>query len=75
VASPITVGNQPSALAFDGTNMWVANRGSDTIARYNVFTGDMVGTEIAVGIQPVALAFDGTNMWVANYGSANVIKR
>ena len=72
--SAITVGSLPHALAYDGTNMWVANNGSNTIARYNVSTGDIVGTTITVGNQPSSLAFDGTNMWVANYGSNTVMK-
>ena len=72
--SAITVGNLPHALAFDGTNMWVANNGSNTFTRYNATTGAAVGSAVTVGSQPIALAFDGTNMWVANYGS-NYIAR
>jgi DNA-binding beta-propeller fold protein YncE len=72
--SAITVGSLPRALAYDGTNMWVANNGSNTITRYLATTGAAVGSAITVGTQPIALAFDGTNMWVANYGS-NTIAR
>jgi YVTN family beta-propeller protein len=72
--SAITVGNLPSALAFDGTNVWVANNGSNTFTRYLATTGAAVGSAVTVGSQPIALAFDGTNVWVANYGS-NYIAR
>jgi len=75
VGTTIAVGNQPSSLAFDGTNMWVANYGSNTVMKFNAATGSQIGNDITVGNNPIALAFDGTDMWVANYGSTSVIKR
>ncbi len=57
-------------MAFDGTNMWVANESSGNVTELSP-TGAVLGT-FNVGAQPLAIAFDGTNMWVANKGSNNV---
>ena len=62
----VTVGASPGAMAFDGTNVWVANAGGNTVSRINASTGVKVPSDIGVGSGPSALAFDGTNMWVAN---------
>ncbi len=67
-----TVGKEPSALAFDGTFMYVANKGDNTVTRIRTGTGVVEGTPITVGKEPSALAFDGTFMYVANRGDGNV---
>jgi hypothetical protein len=52
----------PGAIAFDGTNMWVADgQGADVIELSP--SGSTVGT-FTVGVGPSGIAFDGTNMWV-----------
>src|SRR6185369_10434490 len=60
------VGDGPEAVAFDGTNVWVANQFSDTVTKIRASDGAVVGT-YSVGKRPVALAYDGANIWVANY--------
>ena len=71
------VGNFPIAIAFDGTNIWVANYGSNNVTVLNAFTGQPAsningGNPINVGINPRDIVFDGTNIWVTNYGSKSV---
>jgi hypothetical protein len=62
----------PDAVAFDGTNIWVASQESPgTVTELTASTGAVVGT-YTVGTYPIAMAFDGTNIWVANSGSNNV---
>jgi outer membrane protein assembly factor BamB len=55
----------PSALAFDGANVWVASQGSipGTVTKFRANDGANLGT-FNVGQGPVGLAFDGTNIWV-----------
>ncbi len=36
VADTITVGNSPSAVAFDGTNIWVTNDVDGTVSKIPV---------------------------------------
>jgi YVTN family beta-propeller protein len=63
----ISVGSSPSALAFDGKTLWVANQGDDTVQGIDVATGS-VGPTLPTGSQPVALAHDGQALWVVNAG-------
>ena len=67
-----TAGPNPYGIAFDGTNMWVAN----TDLSVDGGAGDVtvLSTEgmpprtipFPQGSNPYAIAFDGTNMWVAS---------
>jgi YVTN family beta-propeller protein len=61
-----------NGVAFDGTNIWVAN-GSGSVTKLLASTGAVVGT-YTVGTGPNGVAFDGTNIWVTNQGSSNVTK-
>jgi len=47
-------------VAFDGTNMWTANRNGSNVSK--ITPGGSV-TSYGVGTFPIAIAFDGTNMW------------
>jgi hypothetical protein len=60
----------PQGIAFDGTNMWVADVGSGDVTELSP-AGVALGS-FFVGAWPTAIAFDLTNMWVANIGSNNV---
>ena len=71
--SNFTVGSAPTSVAFDGTNIWVANSGSSNVSKIRVNDGTVLGT-FAVGTSPQAIAFDGANIWVANSGGNNVTK-
>ncbi len=64
--APVTfgVGRDPAGMAFDGTNMWVANATDNTVTELSP-NGTTIGT-FDVGSDPQGIAFDGANMWVAN---------
>ncbi len=68
-----SVGNNPSGIAFDGANIWVANWGDGTVSKIQATSGTILST-VLVGDQPYAVAFDGANIWVANEGSGTVSK-
>jgi YVTN family beta-propeller protein len=59
------VGTNAERLAFDGSNIWISNRGSNTVTELRAKTGAVVGT-FPVGTAPIGVAFDGANIWVAN---------
>ena len=61
----------PLALAFDGTNIWVANSQSTTVTELSASTGAVLGT-YTVGTQPFGVAFDGANIWVTSGGNGTV---
>jgi DNA-binding beta-propeller fold protein YncE len=61
-------------VAFDGANIWVANRTSNNLTKLRASDGAVLGA-YAIGINPGYVAFDGANIWVANYSSNSVSKR
>jgi len=67
------VGNAPTAIAFDGANLWVANYLDNTVTKLMALTGAVVGT-YPVGSRPYGLAFDGANIWVTNSFGNSVTK-
>ena len=69
-----TVGSSPSAIAYDGANMWVGNYLDETVSVLRVSDGFHVITP-TVDSGPIAIAFDGANMWVVNRYFGTVSKR
>ena len=59
------VGARPVALAFDGTNIWVACYHDGTVVKLRASDGALRAV-YNVGGYPRSLAFDGDNVWVAN---------
>ena len=54
------VGIHPAQMAFDGTNIWVANYGSNTVTKLQANDGKVAGT-FSVGANPLGVAFDGAD--------------
>jgi len=75
LAKPATVdvGPVPTAVAFDGTNVWVVNEDDNTVSVVDPAINDVIDT-VTVGSLPSAIAFDGTNVWVTNAISNNVTR-
>ena len=67
------VGTNPGAIAFDGTNIWVANSQSSSVTKLLASTGATVGTFTDPVGPPTGLAFDGTNIWVLNNAGYSAI--
>lgn len=59
-------GLNPRGLAFDGTNLWNADRDSDTIYELNPADGSVISSFASPGSDPNGLTFDGTNLWNAD---------
>lgn len=71
-ASP--AGAQPSALVSDGDLLYVANRGADTIAVFEVSPALRRVAEVPCGGEwPRDLTLDGSRMYVANQHSHTVV--
>ena len=69
----LSVGDNPSGLAFDGANLWVVNNNDDTVMKLRPSDGKLLGT-FSVGASPIAATFDGANIWVTNGGDDTVTK-
>ncbi len=59
-------------MAFDGTDIWVANGVSNTVTKLLASTGAVIGAYSVGGVNLQALAFDGSNIWVVGTGSNTV---
>jgi 6-phosphogluconolactonase len=66
--------NQPSELVSDGRYLYVANRGPDTVAVFEL--GDDLPrylTEVSAGAWPRHIALDGDLLYIASQGSHELI--
>jgi DNA-binding beta-propeller fold protein YncE len=67
--------NNPQALASDGSHLFIANAGGNSLTEVNVSDGSLVGIVQGPGYafsQPEAMVFNGTDLWVANAGGNSV---
>lgn len=62
-ATVVTVGNAPRGIAFDGTNLWVANT-AGSVTRFDPKDGS--ATSFPAGGNPRGILFDGASIWVNN---------
>jgi hypothetical protein len=69
-----TASSRPSALEFDGTNIWVTNSMVSSVSKFRANDGAAAGGPYLVGGGPEGLAFDGIHIWTANEGSGSVSK-
>ena len=61
----VTVGTQPSGVAFDGTHIWVSNQGGGSVSEIGDTAGASVINTVTVGGSPGGMAFDGSHISVA----------
>ena len=65
ILQTVTVGASPLFPVFDGANIWVPNRNSDTVSVVRVATGAVLATLTGNGIGgPASAAFDGERVLV-----------
>ena len=63
-----TPANHPTGLAFDGKNIWLADRGAYQIYQINPQDGAVIKTINAPGFDPRGLAWDGKLLWCVDAG-------
>jgi hypothetical protein len=67
ILQTVTVGTFPEYPAFDGTNIWVPNNGSNSVTVVRASTGAVVQTLTGNGLNgPYSAAFDGQRVLVTN---------
>jgi DNA-binding beta-propeller fold protein YncE len=60
-------------VAFDGTNIWVANQSNSTITEMRASDGALLGI-FRSGPFPQGVAFDGVDIWIADENGSGVSK-
>jgi YVTN family beta-propeller protein len=70
VIQTIPVGSLPVSVSSDGTHVWVANEGAETVTELKASTGSIVRTITIpeTGYAPDAISSDGTHVWVTSGG-------
>jgi hypothetical protein len=65
----------PTAIATDGTDVYVVSETANTITRIKA-NGDAatIDFDANVSYRPVDIVFDGRYFWVVNAGSGNLVK-
>ena len=77
-ASTIAVGGSPKGVPSDGTHVWVANEGANTVTELDASrtgayaNGTLAASTIGVGSFPQSISSDGTHVWVANWNDDTV---
>jgi hypothetical protein len=65
IQSTISLPNYPTVGAFDGTFVWTANAGNNTLSKVNALTGAVSTFQLFTCEGPIGPVFDGTNYWVS----------
>jgi DNA-binding beta-propeller fold protein YncE len=73
VPTEFPAGPNPVGVAFDGTNIWIANYGASTVTKLRANDGAALGA-FATGNAPAGVTFDGASVWVTNSADNTVSK-
>ena len=65
-------GSSPSGLAWDGTHLWLADDGTDTIYQLDPTDGRVLSSFKSPGSSPRGLVWDGKNLWHADNATRQV---
>jgi WD40 repeat protein len=71
-SSGLALSDDPLGLALsgDGTALFVANTGNNTVGKYNATTGAAINAKFITGLSaPWGIALSGNNLFIANSGS------
>jgi len=61
-----TPGQYPTGMAFDGQNIWIADRKTDLLYLVSPADGKVIRSIPSPGYWPSGLAWDGTNLWCSD---------
>lgn len=60
----------PRGIAFDGSHMWVACNGNNTVLKIEAASAEIVATvQLNPLVRPWGVAFDGAHIWVTTYSA------
>lgn len=62
-------GHRPSAMCFDGRYVWVTDRDSGRVDRFDPEAGAITRSVVTPGFSPFGVAWDGRYMWVTDSGT------
>lgn len=69
-----TPGHSPCGTAWDGTYVWVADRDSGRLDRFDPKTGQVTRSVVTPGFSPYGTACDGRHTWVSDSGTGRLYR-
>lgn len=72
IDSTFTPGIKPFDILWDGSNLWVADNGDNTLKRIDTLNGVVLESIPTGGFGTDELLFDGTNIWVSNFSNNSI---
>lgn len=69
-----TPGHRPTGLCWDGAQVWITDRDSGRIDRFDPETEAVTRSVLAPGFSPVGLAWDGRYMWVTDSATGRLYR-
>lgn len=67
-------GHRPSAMCFDGRYVWLSDRDTGRVDRFDPESGAITRSAVTPGFSPFGLAWDGRNMWVTDSGTGRLYR-
>lgn len=67
-------GHRPSSLAYDGRYLWLTDRDSGRIDRFDPEVEEFTRTVAAPGFSPFGLEHDGTGLWLTDSGTGRLYR-
>ncbi len=67
-------GHRPSSLAYDGRYLWLTDRDSGRIERFDPEVGEFTRTVAAPAFSPWGMAWDGRHMWMTDVGTGRLYR-
>lgn len=64
-----TPGHRPQDMCFDGDYLWLTDRDSGRLDRFDPEVEQITRSSVAPGFSPSGLGWDGQNMWVTDAGT------
>lgn len=67
-------GHRPTSMSFDGRYVWITDRDSGRLDRFDPETKAITRSVVTPGFSPHGVAWDGHNMWVTDSGTGRMYR-
>ncbi len=67
-------GHRPTAMCFDGRYVWLTDRDTGRVDRFDPEAGAITRSAVTPGFSPFGVAWDGRNMWVTDSGTGRLYR-
>lgn len=67
-------GNRPCGMCYDGRFVWITDRDTGRVDRFDNEVGEITRSVVTPGFSPFGVAFDGKYMWITDSGSGRMYR-